>query len=688
VIREGEEMSPIDSSIAHMIDTFVFETTTLLEQLDEILLEAEKSGELDSESINEVFRIMHTIKGSSAMMGVENMATLSHRVEDLFFLIREEPSRLEPRSSQIFDLVFRASDFLKTEIELVGNEDYVPGDVDDIVELLTEEVNAINGLIEGLDEEEEDTSQVPEESRQEDRAEGESVHSIRVFFEDGSRMENIRAFMLLTQLKEYCDIIRSEPENPETDSSNSEFIIKNGFTIYLNTNNISTILSVIENSLYIKSYELLESEQPDTRPDEKTAITEGQSDHAPAKQEIKRSQVRVERTAKQSFISVNQTKLDKLMDLVGEIVITESMVTNSPDLKGLHLENFLKSTRELRKLNDELQDIVMSIRMVPLSGVFQRLNRTVRDMSKKLGKFVDFETLGGDTEVDKSINDIIGDPLMHMVRNAVDHAIEFPRERLELGKPERGTVTLSAKNVGGEIVIEVQDDGKGLDSEQILATAAERGILNKPESEYTEKEIFQLIMMPGFSTNDEVNEFSGRGVGMDVVVRSIEKLNGSVMVESKKGEGTKFTIKIPLTLAIVDGMGLSVGQTTFIVPITSITNTFRIDDETEFLYDTDGKEMIMHRNECYPIVRLYDFYNIPNAVDQLQDGIALLIRSGDKSIVIFADELLGEQQVVVKPFPLYLNKFQIKSYGLSGCAILGDGSISLILDAANLINRF
>ncbi|MGI6039820.1 MAG: ATP-binding protein [Eubacteriales bacterium] len=681
-------MSPIDSSIAHMIDTFVFETTTLLEQLDEILLEAEKSGGLDSESINEVFRIMHTIKGSSAMMGVENMATLSHRVEDLFFLIREEPSRLEPRSSQIFDLVFRASDFLKTEIELVGNEDYVPGDVDDIVELLTEEVNAINGLIEGLDEEEEDTSQVPEESRQEDRAEGESVHSIRVFFEDGSRMENIRAFMLLTQLKEYCDIIRSEPENPETDSSNSEFIIKNGFTIYLNTNNISTILSVIENSLYIKSYELLESEQPDTRPDEKTAITEGQSDHAPAKQEIKRSQVRVERTAKQSFISVNQTKLDKLMDLVGEIVITESMVTNSPDLKGLHLENFLKSTRELRKLNDELQDIVMSIRMVPLSGVFQRLNRTVRDMSKKLGKFVDFETLGGDTEVDKSINDIIGDPLMHMVRNAVDHAIEFPRERLELGKPERGTVTLSAKNVGGEIVIEVQDDGKGLDSEQILATAAERGILNKPESEYTEKEIFQLIMMPGFSTNDEVNEFSGRGVGMDVVVRSIEKLNGSVMVESKKGEGTKFTIKIPLTLAIVDGMGLSVGQTTFIVPITSITNTFRIDDETEFLYDTDGKEMIMHRNECYPIVRLYDFYNIPNAVDQLQDGIALLIRSGDKSIVIFADELLGEQQVVVKPFPLYLNKFQIKSYGLSGCAILGDGSISLILDAANLINRF
>lgn len=688
MIREGEEMSPIDSSIAHMIDTFVFETTTLLEQLDEILLEAEKSGGLDSESINEVFRIMHTIKGSSAMMGVENMATLSHRVEDLFFLIREEPSRLEPRSSQIFDLVFRASDFLKTEIELVGNEDYVPGDVDDIVELLTEEVNAINGLIEGLDEEEEDTSQVPEESRQEDRAEGESVHSIRVFFEDGSRMENIRAFMLLTQLKEYCDIIRSEPENPETDSSNSEFIIKNGFTIYLNTNNISTILSVIENSLYIKSYELLESEQPDTRPDEKTAITEGQSDHAPAKQEIKRSQVRVERTAKQSFISVNQTKLDKLMDLVGEIVITESMVTNSPDLKGLHLENFLKSTRELRKLNDELQDIVMSIRMVPLSGVFQRLNRTVRDMSKKLGKFVDFETLGGDTEVDKSINDIIGDPLMHMVRNAVDHAIEFPRERLELGKPERGTVTLSAKNVGGEIVIEVQDDGKGLDSEQILANAAERGILNKPESEYTEKEIFQLIMMPGFSTNDEVNEFSGRGVGMDVVVRSIEKLNGSVMVESKKGEGTKFTIKIPLTLAIVDGMGLSVGQTTFIVPITSITNTFRIDDETEFLYDTDGKEMIMHRNECYPIVRLYDFYNIPNAVDQLQDGIALLIRSGDKSIVIFADELLGEQQVVVKPFPLYLNKFQIKSYGLSGCAILGDGSISLILDAANLINRF
>lgn len=678
-------MPPIDSSIAHMIDTFVFETTTLLEQIDDILLESEKSGGMDEESINEVFRIMHTIKGSSAMMGAENMATLSHRVEDLFFLIREEPSRLEPRISHIFDLLFRVSDFLKAEIELLGNEDYVPGDVDELVELLVGEVNAISGL----SEQGEDKSQVEEEPQEEPKSEDESAHAIRIFFEDDSRMENIRAFMLLTQLKDYCDIVGSEPQNPEADSSNSDYIIKNGLTIFLKTNNLPTILSVIENSLHIKSYELLSSEQSDSKDDNKESkASDERNEGTYARQEGMRVQAKGDRPAKQSFISVNQAKLDKLMDLVGEIVITESMVTSSPDLKGLNLENFLKSTRELRKLNDELQDIVMSIRMVPLSGVFQRLNRTVRDMSKKLGKPVDFVTLGGDTEVDKSINDIIGDPLMHMVRNSVDHAIESPKERLALGKPERGTVTLSAKNAGGEIVISVEDDGKGLDSQKILATAAERGILNKPESEHSEKEIYQLIMMPGFSTNKEVSEFSGRGVGMDVVVRSIEKLNGSVVVESKKGEGTKFTIKIPLTLAIVDGMELAVGRASFILPVSSIINTFRITEDSEIVHDTSGAEMIMHRNECYPIVRLYDFYKIPGAVENLQEGIALLVKSGEKSVVLIADELLGEQQVVVKPFPHYLNKFQIKSYGLSGCAILGDGSISLILDVSNLINRF
>ena len=227
------------------------------------------------------------------------------------------------------------------------------------------------------------------------------------------------------------------------------------------------------------------------------------------------------------------------MDLVGEIVTTESMVTNNPDLRGLKLDNYMKSARELRKLTDELQDVVMSMRMVPLSGIFQKMNRIVRDMCKKLGKKAELATIGGDTEVDKTINEVLGDPFMHMVRNAMDHAIEMPDERVKAGKPESGTITLSANNVGGEIVIQIADDGCGLDRETILRKAANNGLLSKPEAEYSDREAYSLIMLPGFSTNKEVTEFSGRGVGMDVVQKNLEKVGGSISIDSTDRKSTR-----------------------------------------------------------------------------------------------------------------------------------------------------
>ena len=236
---------------------------------------------------------------------------------------------------------------------------------------------------------------------------------------------------------------------------------------------------------------------------------------------------------------------------MGELVTTESMVINNVDLRDMRLDNFSKSARELRKLTDELQDVVMSIRMVPLSGVFQRMQRIARDVSKKLDKQVELITLGGETEVDKTINDAIGDPFMHMVRNSVDHGIEDPQTRRRLGKPEVGRIVMEAKNVGGEIVITISDDGKGLDADKILDKARRNGLLTKPESEYSKTEIYNLIMLPGFSTNQAVTEFSGRGVGMDVVRQNIEKVGGSINIDSTPNEGSTFTIKIPLTLAIV-----------------------------------------------------------------------------------------------------------------------------------------
>lgn len=688
----------IDPSMEPMLETFIYESTTLLEQLDEILLESEKSKSFSQDYINEVFRIMHTIKGSSAMMEFNGISTLAHAVEDVFFILRDDPSRLGSVNEALFDVVFEASDFLKAEIESVQNSGEANQDPQGMIAELERLANIMRGEEPAPAAQSAPAAASPSASAAVNTKPG--TYSIKIFFDEGCQMENIRAFMLMSQLQDLCDELTSIPEHPEGDSSLCSEIIKNGFIInFKPSESFDDVLGAIENSVNIKSYEILkdasESAPADQAPEkpepkEEKAAPAAQPEHkaAPAASapSAPASSATTNTKAKQSLVSVNQAKLDQLMDLVGELVTTESMVVSNPDLKGLTLDNFHKSARELRKLTDELQDVVMSIRMVPLSGLFQKMNRIVRDMCKKLDKEVDLVTEGGDTEVDKTINEAIADPFMHMIRNAMDHAIELPEDRVAAGKPERGKITISARNIGGEIVITIADDGRGLDREKLLAKARNNGLLTKAESEYTDKEAFNLIMLAGFSTNQAVTEYSGRGVGMDVVRKNVEKVGGTISIDSKTGVGTTFTIKIPLTLAIVDGMELALGDSVYTLPITSIKQSFKITDDSQLIYDTDGTEMIMLRGECFPLIRLHQLFNVDTKITDLHDGIVIQIESGDKVSCIFADELLGEQQVVVKPFPSFLNKYEIKRLGLSGCTILGDGSISLILDANSLLN--
>jgi two-component system chemotaxis sensor kinase CheA len=384
---------------------------------------------------------------------------------------------------------------------------------------------------------------------------------------------------------------------------------------------------------------------------------------------------------------VDLNKLDVLMDLVGEIVITESMVSGSPDLTGLELENFHKSARQLRKLTDELQDTVMSVRMMPVAATFQKMRRIVRDMGKQLDKEVELTLLGETTEVDKTIIDAIGDPLMHLVRNAMDHAIETKSDRAATTKPAVGSIVLSAQNVGGDIIISVSDDGKGLDTEVILSKARERILLTKPESEYSEKEIYNLLMLPGFSTKETVTEFSGRGVGMDVVKKNIEKIGGTVTIESTKGKGTTIYFKIPLTLAIIASMEIEAGGNTYAIPISNIRESFKA-VHSQLLSDPDGNEMIMIRGAAYPIIRLHRIFNIDDCITVIEDGILLLVDSGERLACILADKLLGKHQVVVKPLPNYLAWYNVKATGIAGCTILGDGSISLILDIQSILTQY
>lgn len=720
-------MSVFDASMEPMVDMFLYETSTLLEQLDQILLDSEQSRTMDQENINEIFRIMHTIKGSAAMMGLTDFSKVAHRVEDMFYIVRDNPDTMQgPLSSPIFDILFQASDFFKSEIEAIQQsvEDYQPKTAPELTNMINSMIPQLKGEapIEAPAVETpaaappapaaaapavphapaEQKAEKAEQKPAEEKTGDSQTHKIRVFFEDDCQMENIRAFMLLTQLKDYCEELTSVPENPEANSACANDIVKNGFLVCFKTSlPLESIYSVIESAVNIKSYEYegavsgqqeeqaAPAEQKKAENTEKAPVAEAKqpaaSDNGKAAPHHDASK---SGAGKQSMISVNQNKLNQLMDVMGEIVIAESMVANSPDLKNMHLDNFNKSTRQLRKLTDQLQDIVMSIRMVPLSGVFQKMSLIVRDMNRKLGKDVVLKTFGGDTEIDKTINDVLADPFMHMIRNSMDHAIETPEERTAAGKTPKGNITLGAQNVGGEIVITIADDGRGLDREKILRKAKEKGLLTKPETEYTDKEAFQLIMLAGFSTKDAATEFSGRGVGMDVVRQNIEKVNGTISVESKWGEGTTFTIKIPLTLAIVDGMEVSVANNIYMIPITSIRQTFKLDEETHILTDTTGAEMVMLRGICYPIIRLHEIYNVEGAKTNFEDGIFILIISGNKGACLFVDKLLGEQQVVVKPFPMYLSKYNLKGNGLAGCTIMGDGSISLILDANNLFNNF
>ena len=699
----------MDNGMDNMLDMYLFETNSLLEQLDELLIEAEKAGDFTVDDVNEIFRIMHTVKGSSAMMEFNSLMQIAHHIEDLFFFIRENglDSLESSHKSTLFDLMFRSTDLLRAEVSKVQNNEPLSDNVDS----LTEEINS---FLKKISKDNKDTA--PENKKAAKPAAKESVkpaaapvavvdldevrmdlaecpddnaaYFLRIFFDEGCGMENLRAFMLISSLKESGLEFNFYPSDVETNSQSSVSIIEKGFYLALDSRETAdAAISQINNMNNLRSYELIQNARAKSAVEEKAVETAS----APVNQEntapvnAPAASTGHQMPSKQNLISVNLAKLDNLVAIVGEIVITESMVTSSPEIQNMkNLDSFLKATRQLRKLTDDLQDIVMSLRMVPVSGVFQKMNRIVRDMKQKLKKDVRLTIVGENTEVDKSIVDSIGDPIMHIVRNSMDHGIEETAEdRIRVGKNPQGEIILSASHTTNEVIISIRDDGRGVNPAGVLAKAKRNGILTKPESEYTQKEILSLLLAPGFSTNETVTEFSGRGVGMDVVKKNVEAIGGTITITSELGKGMCTTLKIPLTMAIVDGMEISVGKSVFTIPIANIRQSFKVKND-EVIYDTEGNEIIRCMNQFYPIIRIHRLYNIETEVTNIEDGILVWVESGDKSYCLFVDDLLGEQQVVVKPLPVYLNSFNIKDSGISGCTILGDGNISIILDVLNL----
>lgn len=672
------EMSKFDAGMETMLDTFIFETTELLESLDEILMRTEKDV-LTADDIGEIFRIMHTIKGSAAMMGLQNMSKLAHSVEDLFYIIRENPETRYDKSA-LYELLFISSDGLKNEIEIITDDSV---GLTDFTEL-TDKIHSFAKVMKG----EEQTANASKTALADvfPDDENEKLQTFHVKFEKSCLMPAIRGMVLLNALESCAEVCRSIPPDLDDDSAGG-VIAENGLYIKLITDNTAEVLETLKNGLNVEAAEEIK------RPEKKQAPPQASLPEAmPAASETKAEGSAKTAEKKDShnsgIISVRLEKLDRLLDLVAEIVITESGVTSSPDLKNFvgNLDRFSKSARELKKLTDELQDVVMSIRMVPVQSAFSKMNRVIRDMNKKLGKNVELVFVGEDTEMDKSVVDILGDPLMHIVRNAVDHGIESPEERAKAGKTEPARVILSAGYDNGEVIISCEDNGVGMDPKKLLAKAKKQGILVKPENEYTDSECYNLIMAAGFSTNEKITEYSGRGVGMDVVRKNIEKVGGKVIVESELGKGSKFIIRIPLSLSIIDVLGVNAGKSNFSIPASSVIEIFRA-DENQLIQDPDGGELILLRGKCLKIVRLSKVFGLNSEDTKLTEGIMLCCREQDREAVLFGDELTADQQVVVKPFSPLLNKYSLKEKGLSGCSILADGSITLIADVNEIFRN-
>ena len=710
-----------------MLDMYLLENGQLLERLQEIVLEQKDEDCFDEESINEIFRTMHTIKGSSGVMMFDEVMKVSHKLEDVFFYLRESHPQNVPHL-ELVDLVLDVSDFISGEMDKLSNGESADGDGKEIIAAIDEFLSSIKGDAKEKEKViKENVHKEPQQFYIAPMATSASrFYKIYLTYTPGIQLANVHAYKTIYSLKEITEDMMYSPEDLISNESSADEILENGFKILLQTQSSEEDLrKIIKTGYELQKVDIVsctaqefqqgfDSVGSEIRIDLESSVEEIEakaekeakaSQSSPADEKKKEKPIapgdfviaskepgkakklakdKPKKSEKAAFISVDVSKMDMLMDLIGELVISESVVLQNPDLRvpGLKLDNFNKAAAQMSKISTDLQNVIMSMRMVPLTNTFQKMNRIVFDASRKLGKEIEFEMIGENTEVDKNIIEHISDPLMHLVRNSVDHGIETREERLAAGKTGKGKVTLSAKTESGKVWIGVQDNGRGLERDKILAKAKRQGLLDpgRAESSYTDKEVYQFITLPGFSTNEKVTEFSGRGVGMDVVVSNLQVIGGTLEIESTPGQGSIMSLKIPLTLAIIDGIVMEVGASSFVIE-TGVVKEFVSVTEDMMIHEPNGEEFVMIRGECYPVLRIGDWYHLKDYKTDVEEGMMVIIEAEKKNICLFVDRLVGKQEIVVKPIPDYVKKVK----GLSGCTQLGDGSIALILDATGLI---
>ncbi len=694
------------------ISIFLSEANEIVEGLenDLVLLEDNKS---DEDLLNKIFRSAHTLKSSAGTVGFTTMSELNHVAENLLEKVRSGKLDVTPKMiTVLLEFLDTVKIMLQNIIDGKGESDGV-----DNIESLKAKIKAIADGNEDIEtvalpepKKEIQKKEEPKEDIKESKSkEPEKAGSLNLFhiemsfkatiFDNGIDplmfLNDLRAIGTINNLKIDASNIPSISalEDPytcytqfaldlETNSTIEQ--VQNIFLFVIDDNdiNISDAKNAAqEDKSKPKPQALDETKKSETQapePKEDDSQTEAKTEQA--KPQAAKTPSSSTKLQAPSTVRVDTRKLDSLMNLIGELVIAQSRIMQLT--QSLDVDNGLKeAVSSMDRTSRQIQEEVMNIRMMPVGPIFNQFHRYVRDLNLELGKEVKLVLKGETTEIDKNMLEQLSDPLKHIIRNSMDHGIEKTKEeRIERGKPEFGTITMSAAHQEGHVVIEVSDDGNGLNKEKIYNKAIEKGLLSK-DGKYSDGEIYRTIFSPGLSTAEKITDISGRGVGMDVVRANVEKMKGKIEIKSEEGKGSTFIIKLPLTLAIIEGITFALGEQIYIMPLISIIEQMKVKNEQIKPFEGRG-EMIKIRDEYLPLIRLHKVFEIDTQVEDIDNGIVVVVEAGYRRCAIFVDELLDQQQVVIKSLDSAFSKHS----GISGGTILGDGRIALIIDIQGLVN--
>ncbi len=714
------------------IGDFIQESTELVEELEFEIVTIAKNVEdgtaIDFEKINKMFRAFHSIKGVAGFLEFEFIKNVAHYAENLLDLIRGKKLKLIKEHIQLF---IKGIDFLKESIALVQKEESDEALMNKAAALIKifndaanppqkiekkKEETILDTLIDSLKKEInlifkklEEWKIIPDDENHKNSI-GESLLSFRTSvgknrFTDLEKLIYYMEQVLKNKkgdVKQIIDVftplLRITEETltqikkdgfdrvPQIDlylELLSEFISdKNAIGSVPKLGDILVAEGVISEEKLEKALEI------QSRPIGKVLVDMGEVPPEKVEQALEKQKKKKEeipesvdssKNIQRQDIRVDINKLDLLSNLMGELVIANNMLAHNPGLMGQNLQKFNKDRNTLLKIIRDLQEVVMSIRMIPIDGLFKKTLRLIHNLTTQSGKKVDIKLFGENTEIDKTVIELIADPMVHMIRNSLDHGLESPEERLQNGKNEKGTLEISAKHEEGEIWITIKDDGRGIRRDKVLKKAIEKGLI-KEGKQLSDKEIFSLILEPGFSTADKITDISGRGVGMDVVKRNLDQINGHIDISSEEGVGTTIALRIPLTLAIIEGIFVEIGESSFMIPILFIKEFFKPKESLITLLP-DGREMVKLRNDVIPIIRLHKFYQIEAKKKKFSDGILIVVESQRRSMALFVDSITGQQQAVIKALPEAMSHAK----GISGCTILGNGDISMIVDVERIV---